>query len=259
MKHTMKLVGIVITSIALVACGGGGGNPPVKTEKVWKLVKEEHLDATYKEVVTFKYNGSGLLEKQLSRLKNILYTYNDQGVLLKKERLDPTGKAHQYEEFDKYGEVTKRVERTNGFNGLLETTIAYENKYPDDLNIDDKDVQKELQEYTQRKILQSYVSNELFPYIGSKLVSRERKVTVKRIEKFTFNGNEIITNVYELPGDGPVVKVFHAYYDKYGIRIRNNYTYDYEEDGNGNLKLRTNKNLNERVRYTWEQIDVPVK
>ncbi len=255
MKHTMKLVGIIIASVALVACSGGGTDP-VKTEKVWRLFERS---ATFKsKKVSYKYNGSGLLEKQVFKFEHFEFIYNDQGVLLKKEAYNAAegGELVRYEEFDPYGEATRRFQKENG---VFKKTIEYKNKYPVDLDINNKKTQKEIQQYVQRKILQTFISNELSPYLGSKINSRERQVTVERIEEFDFtNSNEKITNVFEYPDDRKADKVFHAFYDKYGMRLFGR-EYDYEEDGSGNLKVATDRATGSRIHYTWKQMDIPVQ
>ena len=254
MKSIMKLLGVLITSIALVACGGGSDS--VKTEKVWKLVERSATSRSGK--VSYKYNGSGLLGKQVFDSEHFKFIYNDQGVLLKKEAYNAAegGELVRYEEFDKYGEATRRLEKRNG---SFEETIVYVNKYPDDLDINNQETQKEIQQYVQRKILRTTLSNELGLYLGSKAISRVREVTVERIEEFDFtNSNEMITNVFEYPDDRVVDQVFHAFYDKYGIRLFGR-EYDYEEDGYGNLKVATDKASGFQIHYTWKQIDIPVQ
>lgn len=256
MKRTIKLLGMVIASIALVACGGGGSDP-VKTEKVWKLV-ERSATAKSKRVV-YKYNGSGLLERQVFIFEHFEFIYNDQGVLLKKEAYNAAegGELVKYEEFDEYGEATRRLEKENG-TGAFKETIVYSNKYPDDLDINNKETQKEIQQYVQRKILITWLHNELSPYLGSKIISRKREVTHKQIEVFDFTkSNEMITKVFEYPDDGVADKVFHAFYDKYGIRLFRR-EYDYEEE-NGNLTKATLKGASFHTHYTWKQMDIPVK
>ncbi len=262
MKLTTKLLGILIASIALVACGGGGSDP-VKTEKVWKLVERSATARSAR--VVFEYDGSGLLLRQVHKNRDgtsvinyYKFSYNDQGFLIKKERFTSSDELVSWEEFDQYGEATKRLEKENG-NGAFKETIVYVNKYPDNLDINNQETQKEIQQYVQRKILVTWLSNELFPYLGSKISSRVREVTYERIEEFDFtHSNEMITNVFEYPDDRVVDIVFHSFYDKYGMRLIGR-EYDYEEDENGNLKVATDKATGFQIHYKWEPMDIPVQ
>ena len=262
MKLEIKLSIALVMSLMLVACGGGGSSDPVvKTEKVWKLVeKSASLDSPR---AVFEYDGSGLLLRQLHKdrgtgtfvVRYYKFSYNDQGFLVKKELFTPSDELIRWEEFDQYGEATKRLEKKNG---VFKETIVYVNKYPDDLDINNKETQKEIREYVQRKILATWLSNELSPYLGSKINSRVREVTFERIEKFDFHGNEKRVRFFEYPDDGVADAEFTSVYDKYGVRLFGR-KYDYEEDENGNLKVKTDKATGSRVYYTWEQMDVPVQ
>ena len=253
----MRLLGVLVASTFLVACGGGSsGKPVVKTEKVWRLVERSAASRSGK--VSYKYNGSGLLEKQVFNSKRFEFIYNDQGVLLKKEEYDAMegGELVKYVMFDEYGEATKKLLKRNG---SFEENIVFVNKYPDNLDINDEEERKKIQQYVQRKILISRSGSEVFPYPGSKITSRVRKVTYERIEEFDFtNNNEVITNVFEYPDDRVADKVFHSYYDKYDIRLFGR-EYDYEEDEDGNLKVSTDKVSGHQVHYTWKPMYIPIK
>ncbi|MCF6189949.1 MAG: hypothetical protein L3J51_05705 [Cocleimonas sp.] len=264
MKHTMKLLGIIIASMALVACGGGGGNPPVKTEKVWKL-KEKVLPTG--EQITFDYDGSGNVIRQNNKTSgtHVEFNYDDKGVLLTREDFHADGKLRYHTVFDSHGEPKSRA------GPSLVPGLIYDNTYDDDRVVPD--------EASKRNNTETYANSYLRVYPASKLVSRARSGgLVNRIEKYSYEGNTIYAtffksddsisdviskktfdenaNIVRHEGDedgerGP--KEVRLYYTS-------DYTYDY--DGNSNLKSSTLKKADgseEITTYKWEQIDVPVQ
>jgi len=83
MKSAIKLLGVLVASTVLVACGGGSSSKPVKMVKVWKISEE------------IKYNQD--MTKLEERTKNY---YDNNGLLYKKEFIDEaTGLVNEYHEY----------------------------------------------------------------------------------------------------------------------------------------------------------------
>ena len=159
MKSIMKLLGVLITSIVLVACGGGSDS--VKTEKVWKLVeKTEGITKT-----TYEYDGNGKITKQ-NNLKTgdyVEFNYDNQGMLLTREDFRASGEIVYHIEFDSHGEVTLRSKPDA--SGVLVTDITYINTHDDRVVLD---------EAPKRTNTETNQNSYLTIYPASRLVSRKR-------------------------------------------------------------------------------------
>jgi len=281
MKLTTKLLGILIASIALVACGGGGSDPVVKTEKVWRL-KEK---VTGNTKVTFDYDGSGNLIRQnhggleANSLREYFeFDYDDEGVLLTKKIYSvSTGKLTRLVEFDDRGQAVLNTRGDTNGKPIKPADHVYIVTY----NEGDRDSAKEKM-LVQHKILQSssiYSSEVYQVYPEDEIFSRDVSGTANGILFYTIEANKVTATWHDKPDDGSAdyVTVF-AYTDQGDIestkwnsdgnvdgpfRVRRQNEYTYDNDVNGNLEKSVMTNLiNGSVtttHYTWEQMDIPVQ
>ena len=271
MKLTTKLLGILIASIALVACGGGGSDPVVKTEKVWRL-KEK---VTGNTKVTFDYDGSGNLIKQShgglganSLIEYFEFDYDDDSVLLTRKAYSAfTGKLTRLIKFDDRGEVVLSTRGDASGEPILPADQVYINTYNDDER--DHDEERNL---VQRKILTILDNNTIYDYPGSKLISRDRSGTRDEILHYIEEINKITISGFDKPDDGVadnlVVTTFNDQGDieliVFNGNVFLNKSYTYNFDANGNLEKSVMTNLvngaaGVTTHYTWEPMDIPAR
>ena len=263
MKSKIKLSIALVMSLLLVACSGGGSDPVVKTEKVWKL-KEKVLPSG--DQITFDYDGSGNITRQDNKTSgtHVEFNYDDKGVLLTREDFHADGELHLHTVFDSHGEPKSRA----GAN--LVPGLTYDNTYDDDRVVPD--------EASKRNNTETYPNSYLSVYPASKLVSRVRSGSANRVEKYNYEGNSVhysIFNSDDLISDatgkltyddgGNIVRIEADIDGDRGpeeMKLYYTFDYTYAYNGDGNLKTSTLTKANgdeEITTYKWEQMDVPVQ
>ncbi len=261
MKHTMRWIGIIITSIALIACGGGGSDPVVKTEKVWRLV-EEFSGPTVKK--TYEYDGSGRLIKQINYYGDYYeFNYDDKGRLISRDDFKSTGVLRSHYKFDSHGGMIS--DSTFNASGAIVSTTTFINTYDDSRVVSDKAIKR------------PYGSNTYTVYPSSKLVTREM-VRPAFFARYTYEGyNKVATKVFGTSTDTvPNVKVEEEYNEQ-GDRVRrlldtdgdgpkppsiflDDYTYILDENGNISKRVQAlSGGATSTTTYIWEPMDIPVQ
>ena len=257
MNLKIKLSIALVMSLMLVACGGGGSDPVVKTEKVWRMVKEfKNGNLVFNRF----YDNNGWLEKeelpieiaggsgQRGSGRRLTYHYDDKGILktIKGYTLTKTlgDLFDTVDTMDKYGKNIKHHTYTPKTPGsdFREVTV-YENTFDDKNRLIKKRSERSLNEIDAYTVITEYT------YDGNTVRVYVHNITTRRKLYFF--------DEYNNRGD----QVARTYTQADGGFIGKN-TYENEYDGNGNITKQSvdggdNGNITAVSTYEWKQFDIP--
>jgi len=253
MKLITKVFGILIASVALVACGGGGSTPPKSTppKKVFKLIKEEitfgSVSSLNPIIIINTYDDKGVLIRQDRDTdgngeldgRDIYYTYayDEKGKLQTREAFDLGGHVVIIDEYDEHGNSVSSLNDTSR-DGVFDFSGVFVNTYDD----------------------------------AGRLLVREGPNTTT---KYSYNENTVIMSIDFDPEDGEPNVISAETYNEYGDLIKYQrdsngdgvydssgviYAYTYTFDNNNNIirkeEDRTNNNnpVDRITVYTWEEL-----